>query len=174
MTWLLKLYPPRWRRRYGAELADLVAAQPFSIGAAADLVAGAIDAWLHQELAPPAADMKGDMRMIARIMQLKCAGYGPSVTGADRVKNNIVNIGGTLVLAVAWVLAVSIWKHRELSGSVYVMSLFPMTYLLPYLAGLRYTSLKGRSRRAQLILIVGLSAALTTFLLLVGWITSKI
>ena len=38
MTWLLKLYPPRWRRRYGAELTEMIAAQPFSIGAAIPLV----------------------------------------------------------------------------------------------------------------------------------------
>lgn len=59
-------------------------------------------------------------------------------------------------------------------GNIYVMSLAPMTYLFPYLVGLRYTSLKGRSPRAQTILIVGLSAALTTFLLLVGWIGTNI
>ena len=49
-----------------------------------------------------------------------------------------------------------------------------MTYLFPYLVGLRYTSLKGRSARAQTFLIVGLSATLTMFLLLVGWVTTKI
>jgi len=36
MTWLLKLYPPRWGRRYSPELADLIAAQPVSIGDAVD------------------------------------------------------------------------------------------------------------------------------------------
>ena len=174
MTWLLKLYPPRWRRRYGAELTDLLAAQPFSIGVAVDLMAGAIDAWFHPQLAPPTSDMKGDVPMIARMMQLTCAGYGPSVTTTDKRKNAMVNIGGTFVLALMWLALVWVWKQGQFRGNVYVMSLAPMTYLVPYLAGLRHTSLKGRSRRAQTITIVGLSAALTTFVLLVGWITTKI
>jgi len=174
MTWLLKLYPPGWRRRYGAELADLVAAQPFSIGAAMDLMAGAVDAWFHPELTPPAPDMKGDVPMIARMMQLRCVGYGPSVTKSDKVRNATINIGGTLVLALVWLALVWVWKREQFDGRAYLMSLSPMTYLLPYLIGLRYTLMKGRSARAQAILIAGLSGALTLFLVFVAWITTKI
>src|SRR5262249_28725022 len=174
MTWLLKLYPPRWRRRYGAELADLIAVQPFSVGGAVDLLAGALDAWFHPQLAPPTLDMKGDVSMIAHLMQLKCAGYGPSVTKADKVKNVTINIGGTFVLGLLWLAVVWVWKHGRLSGYAYVTALAPMAYLFPYLIGLRYTSLKGRSPGAQTVLIVGLGAALTTFLLLVGWIGTRL
>jgi hypothetical protein len=174
MTWLLKLYPPRWRRRYGPELTALIAAQPFSIAAAIDLLAGAIDAWFHPRMVQPTPEMKGDVPMIARIMQLKCAGYGPTVTPTDRRKNTTINIGGTLVLALAWLALVWVWKDRHFTGNGYLMALAPMTYVIPYLVGLRYTSLKGRSLSAQTTLIVGLSAALTTFLLVVGWVTTKI
>lgn len=67
MTWLLTLYPPRWRRRYGREFTELVATQRFSIGAAADLIAGAIDAWLHPQLVASATrDWKGAMSMRTR------------------------------------------------------------------------------------------------------------
>ena len=170
MTWLLKLYPPRWRRRYGGELTELIAAQPFSIGAAVDLIAGAIDAWFHPQLVVPAVpDVKGDASMIARIMQLKCAGYGPDVTASDKFKSGAVNIGGTLLLAILW-----LWAQRRFGGNDYVTALSPMAYLLPYLVSLHYTSLKGRSGRAQMTLIVGFGAALTTFLLLVGWIGTRI
>ncbi len=173
MTWLLKLYPPRWRRRYEAELADLVAAQPFSIDAAVDLIAGAVDAWTHPRLVPT-PDIHGDVSMIARLMQLKCAGYDPDVTAMDRVKNAWVNIGGTFGLALVWLALVWVWKRGQLPGNLYLLAVGPMTYLFPHLVSLRYTSLKGRSPRAQMILIIGLSAALTTFLVLVGWITTKI
>jgi hypothetical protein len=111
--------------------------------------------------------------MIARMMELKCAG-GPHVTKADKIKNASVNLGGTFFLALVWLALVWVWREGQLSGSVYVMSVSPMTYLFPYLVGLRYTSLKGRSPQAQTILIVGLSATLTTFLLLVGWISTKL
>ena len=36
MTWLLKLYPREWRRRYGTELEELVASQPKSLQLAVD------------------------------------------------------------------------------------------------------------------------------------------
>jgi hypothetical protein len=44
VTWLIRLYPPAWRRRYGRELAELIAVQPMSFRTAVDLVAGAVDA----------------------------------------------------------------------------------------------------------------------------------
>jgi hypothetical protein len=170
VTWLLKLYPPRWRRRYGEELTELLAAQPFSIGVAVDLTAGAIDAWLHPQLIVPAMpDVKGDASMIARIMRFECAGYGPDVTTSDKIKSATVNIGGTLVLALLW-----LWARWRFGRNDYLTALAPMAYLLPYLVSLHYTSLKRRSDRAQMILIVGLGVVLAAFLLLVGWIATKI
>jgi hypothetical protein len=38
MKWLLRLYPPAWRRRYGAEMADLLDELPGGPGVALDLV----------------------------------------------------------------------------------------------------------------------------------------
>jgi hypothetical protein len=170
MTWLLKLYPPGWRRRYGAELSELVAAQSFSIGSAIDLLAGAVDAWLHPELITAAdPNSEGEPMMVARLMQLQCAGCSPDITASDRRKSAAMNIGGTIVLVVPW-----LWAVRQFHGNGYVMALAPMTYILPYLLGLRYTSLHGRSRRAQAVLIAGLGAALVAFLLVVGWIVRKV
>jgi hypothetical protein len=173
MTWLLRLYPPRWRRRYGAELDDLVAAQPFSLSGAIDLIAGAIDAWIHPEFVPPASDSK-DVPVIAQLMQLKCAGYGPGITHADRVKHTTINLAGTLALALAWLAMVWFWKHQQLGGKTYLMALAPMTYLVPFLIGLRYTSLKGRSLRSQSILIGGLTAGLVALLMFAGWLSTQI
>jgi hypothetical protein len=174
MTWLLKLYPPRWRRRYGAELADVVAAQPFSIGTAIDLIAGAIDAWFNPQLIAAVSDVKGDLPMVARILQLKCAGFGPNVTPADRVKNVTINIGGTLVFALVWLALVWVWKRGQIRGNAYLMALSPMAYLFPYLVSLHYTSLKGRSGGAQTVLIGGVSVVIVSLLLLAGWISTKL
>ena len=88
--------------------------------------------------------------------------------------NTTVNIGGTFFLALVWLALVWTWKHQQFRGIAYLMSLLPLTYFLPYLVSLRYTSLKGRSPRAQAIFIAGLSTALATFLLVVGWITTKV
>lgn len=44
---LLGLYPPRWRARYGAEMAALLEQRPAGLRDRVDLVRGALDAWLH-------------------------------------------------------------------------------------------------------------------------------
>jgi hypothetical protein len=47
MKWLLRLYPPAWRARYGAEMADLLDELPSGPGIAIDLVRGAGQAHLQ-------------------------------------------------------------------------------------------------------------------------------
>jgi hypothetical protein len=44
---LLRLYPARWRARYGDEFADLLAERPVSPYDVADILLGALDAHLH-------------------------------------------------------------------------------------------------------------------------------
>lgn len=44
---LLRLYPRRWRARYGQEMEALLEARPVSWRGRLDLVRGAIDAWIH-------------------------------------------------------------------------------------------------------------------------------
>jgi hypothetical protein len=168
LTWLLKLYPPRWRRRYGRELEELVAAQRFSFGAAVDLIAGAIDAWLNPRLAAAGTtDMKGDGPMVRTTMQLKC--YGPPIGAIDKAKSTTVMLGGTLFLTLLW-----IWSVWQFGKNAYVTALSPMAYLLPMMISLRWTSLKGRSNRTQAIFIGGFSVVLTAFFLLAAWVNGQI
>lgn len=44
---LLRLYPGRWRARYGEEMAALLEVRPVSWHDRLDLVRGALDAWIH-------------------------------------------------------------------------------------------------------------------------------
>ena len=113
MTWLIRLYPPAWRRRYGRELAELLAAQPTSFRTAVDLVAGAVDAWLNPQssTAVTTADAKGAGAMLPKMLQLRCGGYGPDVTTADNLKAAAMTIGGTL--ALVGVLTAAIRALRE-------------------------------------------------------------
>ena len=69
MTWLIRLYPPAWRRRYGRELAELIAVQPMSFCTAVDLVAGAVDAWLNPQssTAVTSTDAKGAGAMVPKV-----------------------------------------------------------------------------------------------------------
>jgi len=46
MKWLLKLYPPAWRRRYEEEMAALLEEQRAGTRTVVDLIRGAADAWV--------------------------------------------------------------------------------------------------------------------------------
>ncbi len=50
MRWLVRLYPQRWRNRYGQELEAMLEQSRPSLRIAVDLVAGALDARLHSQL----------------------------------------------------------------------------------------------------------------------------
>ena len=166
MTWLIRLYPPAWRRRYGRELADLIATQPASIGTAIDLVAAAIDAWLNPQssTAATAADAKGAGAMVPRMLQFRCAGHGPNVTAADARKAAAVTIGGTLALMIPLM-----WVMVRYGSNPYLQSLLSVSWLVPTVFGLRYTSLKGRPGRVQAVFIAGLSAIVIAIALDAAW-----
>ncbi len=50
MSALLRLYPRAWRERYGDEMLALLEAQPASIFDQLDLILGALDAHLHEQV----------------------------------------------------------------------------------------------------------------------------
>jgi len=172
MNWMLRLYPPRWRRRYGEEFLELMASQPLSVGAAIDVVAGAIDAWVHPELSPkvqPTPNTKGDRGMLANKLRLKCAGGGPAVSAEDTWKSAAVMLGGCLLLTLVW-----FWATTKLDDNPYIEALSPMAFFIPLLLSQRYTTLKGHSAAAQAIFIVGMTMIVTGIFLLAGWITTRI
>ena len=45
MNWLVRLYPPSWRKRYGGELEELVGQMPGQVGTTLDLLVGAAIAY---------------------------------------------------------------------------------------------------------------------------------
>ena len=168
MTWLVKLYPPRWRRRYGGELKELIEAQPRSLSLVIDIFAGAIDAWIYPQSSTAvssSSDAKGGMAMVGRMLQLRCAGAGPTVTTADAVKSASVMVGGSALLVLVWM-----WVRLRFGGSPQMNVLLPMTYFVPLLIGMRYTSLKGRSAAVQTTFIVVLSAIVVALLLSAEWL----
>jgi hypothetical protein len=170
VTWLIKLYPPAWRRRYGRELADLISTQPASFGTAIDLLAGAVDAWFNPQssTAAAAADVKGAGVMISKMLKLRCAGYGSKVTRADGMKAAAVTIGGSLAL-----MAPLMWAMAYYGKNAYLESLMSSAWLLPFLFSQRYTELKGRSGRVQALLIGGPATIVRASALGSAWITSN-
>jgi len=50
MTWWLRLYPRRWRGRYGEEFATLIQDRGWSLATGYDVLRSVLDAWLHPDL----------------------------------------------------------------------------------------------------------------------------
>ena len=55
MKLLLRLYPGWWRRRYGAEALDILESRPVTLSVLWNVVIGAVDARLNQEMPPDSA-----------------------------------------------------------------------------------------------------------------------
>lgn len=168
MTWLLALYPPRWRRRYGQELRALIESQPFSFQAVIDLIAGAIDAWLEPQKMPMQPALAGEegVTMIRTMMKLGCK-TNAQITREDTWKSIAVMLGGTLLLTALWMAL-----HVRLGDHPYLDAFSAMAFLVPYLFSMRYTSLKGRSLATQSIFIGGMLLILTLIFVIAGWINS--
>ncbi len=174
MTILLWLYPSAWRRRYGAEVEQMLADRGVSLRVAVDLVAGAIDTWLHpsQTLAAAhaaaAVTTQEERTTLSRVLRFDCAGvYG--ISKDDQKKAAISTIGWTLVITLAW-LGLSLRFPKD--PRVESLSMMPFMFSIIY--SLRYTWLKDRPGSVQAIFIGGLSLAMAAFFLGVGWIAALI
>jgi hypothetical protein len=168
VTWLVRLYPPRWRQRYGRELEEWLEAEPASFRTAIDLIAGAVDAWINPQpsTAATAADPKGDA-MVPKMLKLRCAGYGTDYTRGDALKAAGITIGGTLVLVL--VIKAVLARYGE---NAYLESMLAVGWLLPFLFSQRYTDLKGRSGRVQAVFLGIPAVIIVTLALTAGWINS--
>jgi hypothetical protein len=159
MIWLLRLYPRPWRQRYGDEVAAMLAGRPFSFAVAVDLVAGAIDVWLHPSATLAAATAAS--RQKERAM--------PEVTNADQWKAGGMMVGLTLALTLIWMYA-----HIRIGDNPYVDSLSIMPFMVAALFSMRYTYLKQRAASVQAVFIGGLSLAIAALMLAAGWISAQI
>ena len=144
MSWLLRLYPRRWRRRYGDELTQLLETEPRSFRLFLDLLAGALDARLNPQwvASDPAS---GDPRPTGSIRRL-CASSGFSP--AETWRSAGWMIGGSIGF-VTLALALRKLFGLELLSRTVLFAAYPMamvlagqsTYLKPYSRAVRSTLL---------------------------------
>jgi hypothetical protein len=170
--WLLNLYPRAWRRRYGDEVAEMLAGRGFSLRTSIDLVAGAIDVWLHPSETLAAARMsqskEEEKHMLNRIARLACD-LPEGVSTVDQWKSAGMMLGGTIILTLAWMTL-----RRQMGDNSYVDSLSVMPFLIPFLFSMRYTYLKGRPASVQAVFIAGFSILLAAILLAAGWVAGSL
>ena len=176
MSWLLRLYPPAWRRRYAGEVAEMLAGRGFSLRIAVDLVAGAIDSWLHPTAtlaaaaaaAPPAHEK--ERNMLSKVLRLDCSAmYGPDISKEDHWKSGLAVIGWTAMLTMAW-----LGLRVRFGGSTILDSLSMMPFLFATVYSMRYTYLKGRPGSVQIVFIAGITLINALILLAAGWVAAQL
>jgi hypothetical protein len=99
MSWLLQLYPARWRERYGEEFGAVLASQHASLGLVLDVLGGAIDAHLHPQIQhSDSKQIRGDDTMTLEMLQ-RCAAGGPKLSPHDQRIASLFMILSGLVMA---------------------------------------------------------------------------
>ena len=106
--------------------------------------------------------------MLARIMRLRCAGYGAKTTAADGLKGVGVILGGTLLSVL-----VATWMRRQAVEPAYTQALIYNGWLLSFVVSMRYGSLKGWPGRTQAIFISVLLALIFLIAFGAAWINSR-
>jgi hypothetical protein len=97
--------------------------------------------------------------MLARVLRLRCAGYGAKVTPVDGLKGAAMTIGGTLLSVL-----VVLWMRQAGVNRAYTMTLSANGWLIAYVVSMRYTTLKGWPGRTQAIfmtVLIGVLVGLT-------------
>lgn len=103
-----------------------------------------------------------------KLLQLRCAGYGPTVTTAEARKAAAVTILGTLALVLP-----ALWARAQYGRNPYLESLMLVSWMFPWLFSLRYTSLKGRAGVVQTVFIVGCAVTVIAIMLVATWLNAS-
>ena len=147
MSWLLRLYPREWRRRYGAEVEEIVAAQPRSLQLVLDLLGGAVDARLKPQafarrVEEVAANPEGESDMWARM-------NGCGTPWRMSRKEALIGAGLTLGSALV-VAAIMLVGHDPVTETI-GLTMSPGVLVI----GTQFTYMRGHSLPAKVILLGG-------------------
>ena len=128
MNWLLRLYPARWRERYGEEFGAVLASQRASVGLVLDVISGAIDARLYPQIHPQtqhsdAKPIKREDTMTLAMLQ-RCAAGGPKLSPSERKIASQLSIMSALVMAVLYLVLTKIYREAPAVQAVYWTSIF--------------------------------------------------
>lgn len=158
MSWMLRLYPRAWRRRYGEEVAELIASQPRSFRLWLDLLAGAMDARMNPQWSPAPATASGGNQMQGLLRLCTTTGFAPG----DRRRGNRTLILSSLGL-VALALVMQLGFGMRVLSQTLLFSAYPVSLIL---AG-QCTYLKPYPRWVRVTLTAAAAAGMFTFILLV-------
>jgi hypothetical protein len=170
---LVRLYPRRWRERYGEELVATAGSEALPARTTFDIVMGAIDAWLSSEAriatltygmaAPAGGAARGGGRPMLKTM-LNCRRSTEGVT----VRGGLVGAGVMLALTVLFSAAGIILRRSgyEAAGE----TLKGLAFSGPFVLSMPFWLMRGQPWRAQAA-IVGITF---TILVALSYIATKI
>ncbi len=164
MTWMLRLYPRAWRRRYGAEMEELVASEGRSFRLFLDLLAGAIDARLDPQPIPSTTPSTRETP-VSSILRL-CATSGFSA--ADRRRSVAWMIGASLGF-VAIGVGLQLLFDRTVLSQTFIYAAYPMALVL---AG-RSTYLKQYSGTARMLITLAGVLGMFALILAVTFLANR-
>ena len=149
---LLRLYPRRWRERYGDELADLLGDRPLTVRGFFDLISGAVDAHVTTGETMP------------KFLESACRPQGAKHDIADGLRAAAAMIGGTLLMSGLGILASRGGWHEVADG---LKSLaFPLSLVI--MSDMLY--LRNQSRVARWLI----SGGTTVMLVLITLVATRL
>lgn len=157
---LLRLYPRAWRERYGHEFLAMVESESLHPTHAADIIRGALDAWLSADVrrittATRVAPTAGGPMTIKSL--LICERNAPGVTPRDGLMGAGVMLGVSLLATILSAAAVR-------SGQPHVgEALRNLGFPVSFTVSMPFWLMKGQSWKAQ-------AAILGTTLAILVWL----
>jgi len=140
MNWMLRLYPARWRERYGEEFDAVLASQRVSAGLVLDVLGGAVDAHLHPQIRDSHSEqIKGDDTMTLAMLQ-RCAAGGPKLSPSERRIASRLTILSALVMAVLYLVLTKIYREAPAAQAMLYASIFSTSLVYKQIAYLRKRS----------------------------------
>ena len=137
MTWLLQLYPARWRERYGEEFGAVLASQHASVDLVLDVLAGAVDAHLYPQIQnSQSLPIKGDDTMTLEMLQ-RCAVGGPKLSPKDRRIASLFMLVSALVMATLYIVLTKIYRAAPAVQALFYATFPALTLIYGQTAYLR-------------------------------------
>jgi hypothetical protein len=168
MRWLLRLYPAAWRRRYGEEFAEVLAAQRVSVGLVLDVISGAVDAHLYPQIQQ--SDLQqaqgGDNMTLA--MLKRCAAGGPKLSPSERRIASRLAIFSALGMAILYLVLTKIYRDAPAVQAVLYTAIC---------SGFAYEQaayMKNRTLRTKAVVLVAQVASVYLFMLGICVTASKL
>ena len=104
MRWMVRLYPPAWRERYGEEFAHVLEKQRSSLGLVIDVLGGALDARLHPQPWMSTKNNRNGGDTMTNEMLERCAAGGPKLSRRGQMMATGTLVAVSLVMAVLYIV----------------------------------------------------------------------